>query len=176
MGARGVSAYLQAMLETGGLARVAKGEPGAPSMPQLLGTLRDRAGGEKRPAAPGELMTRPLHVTVVDTVGSGERVPWLLGFALQVGHSIMVLGAVSLLWFAGTSLMRRSHSSSFGGSPMGLSIAPVAESRAEAPGGSATSFAPKEYVKSELPEKSVKKFSDVLGCDEAKQELRSWST
>jgi ATP-dependent metalloprotease len=31
---------------------------------------------------------------------------------------------------------------------------------------------PKEYKKEELPEKSVKSFKDVLGCDESKGELQ----
>ena len=31
---------------------------------------------------------------------------------------------------------------------------------------------PKEYKKEELPEKSIKSFKDVLGCDEAKEELK----
>ncbi|KAK9863945.1 hypothetical protein WJX84_008380 [Apatococcus fuscideae] len=34
-----------------------------------------------------------------------------------------------------------------------------------------TAFSPKEYAKAELPEKSVKSFKDVKGCDEAKGEL-----
>ena len=169
MGSRGVTAYLQAMLSTGALRSVANGEAGAPTMPHLLGTLRDRAAGEKRPSSPGELVTRPLHVTVVSP---GSNVPWPLRFLGQVGHSVLVLGTVSLVWFAASSMMRRPYTSGFGGTTMGISIAPLAEARAEAPSSPATSFAPKEYMKSELPEKSVKKFSDVLGCDEAKQELK----
>jgi hypothetical protein len=88
---------------------------------------------------------------------------------MQVGHSILVLGAVSLLWFAGSSLLRRpGYTSGFGGTTMGISITPLTDARAEAPTSAATSFAPKEYLKSELPEKSIRSFSDVLGCDEAK--------
>ena len=40
---------------------------------------------------------------------------------------------------------------------------------------SGPSTEPKEYKKEELPEKSVKMFSDVRGCDEAKDELREVS-
>ena len=81
MGARGVAAYLQAMLRTGALSRVAKGEVGSPTMPHLLGTLRDRSVGEKRPSSPGELLSRPLHVTLVEP---GPSVPWPLRFLYQV--------------------------------------------------------------------------------------------
>ena len=84
----------------------------------------------------------------------------------------MVFLAASAVCFAGGSLLRRPFASGFA-SPLSVSIAPVTtEARAETPTSSGTSFAPKEYVKAELPEKSVKKFSDVLGCDEAKQELK----
>ena len=38
--------------------------------------------------------------------------------------------------------------------------------------GEGSSFDPKEYNKDALPEKSVKTFKDVLGCDEAKEELQ----
>ena len=38
-------------------------------------------------------------------------------------------------------------------------------------GAGAASYAPKEYSKEILPEKNVKTFKDVKGCDEAKAEL-----
>ena len=88
MGGRGVTAYLQAMLRTGALSRVAKGEAGSPTLPHLLGTLRDRAVGEKRPSAPGELVTRPLHVVVM---GPKSSVPWPLRFLYQVRCGVALL-------------------------------------------------------------------------------------
>jgi hypothetical protein len=90
MGARGVTAYLQAMLRTGALSRVANGEVGSPSMPHLLATLRDRSVGEKKPSSPGELLSRPLHVTLVEPESS---VPWPLRFLYQVRYCGRVLPA-----------------------------------------------------------------------------------
>lgn len=52
------------------------------------------------------------------------------------------------------------------------SLSSAAPSAPPSLGGGGGTFAPKEYVKSEQPEKSVKTFSDVLGCDEAKEELQ----
>ncbi len=40
------------------------------------------------------------------------------------------------------------------------------------PGGAGNVFAPKEYSKENMPEKSVKSFKDVKGCDEAVAELQ----
>jgi hypothetical protein len=37
---------------------------------------------------------------------------------------------------------------------------------------SGLSVDPREYKKEELPEKSIKTFADVKGCDEAKDELK----
>ena len=81
MGGRGVTAYLQAMLRTGALGRVANGQVASPTMLHLLGTLRDRAAGEKRPSMPGELLSRPLHVTLVQP---GRNVAWPLRFLAHV--------------------------------------------------------------------------------------------
>ena len=87
MGGRGVAAYLQAMLRTGALGRVAKGEVASPTMPHLLGTLRDRSAGEKRPSTPGELLSRPLHVTLVQP----GALPWPLRFLIQARSALVCL-------------------------------------------------------------------------------------
>lgn len=165
VGAAGVASYLSALTATGGLARYAGGERGADALPLLLAQLRERALGARSPAAPGEKVERPLHVLMVDPRAAR---PWPLRLATELASSLMFLLLLSVTWAAGGAALRRAVAPS-GGAAAGLS-APSSGGLGGL-GGGGPSFAPKEYVKAELPEKSVKMFADVLGCDEAKAEL-----
>ena len=66
------------------------------------------------------------------------------------------------MWLVGLGVARRYNGAS-SGSGMGLPGNNSATSN--------SSHAPKEYNKENMPEKSVKSFKDVYGCDEAKAEL-----
>jgi ATP-dependent metalloprotease len=171
-GPQGVAAYLSALVSTGGLARVASAADGADALPSLLGTLRERALGARTPLPLGEKVSRPMHVVVVDPRVSR---PWPLRVAAELATSLTVLLLFSLAWVAGGAALRRALAPTSGlGAPPGLSaspLSPAAGGGASAGGMGPGSFAPKEYLKGELPEKSVKTFADVLGCDEAKMEL-----
>jgi len=143
----------------------------------------------------GMAATRPLHVYVS---GSGNAVlgggggtagaakPPALWTALQSFFWFWIgLSLFSMVWGLGTSLVKRpmpgttttTSSSSFFGGSSGLggvpsfsssTNGPMANQPMMPPGGI---FAPKEYNKENMPEKSVKTFKDVKGCKEAVQEL-----
>ena len=167
----GVASYLSALAATGGLARYASGGADADSLPALLAQLRERSLGGRAPAALGEKVARPLHVVVVDPRSAR---PWPVKLASELASSLLVILLLSVAWAAGGAALRRSAAASSAG--LGAGASPSLSASPGAPvggglGGSNAAFAPKEYVKGELPEKSVKTFADVLGCEEAKDEL-----
>ena len=164
-GPAGVAAYLSALAASGGLARLASGDDET-SLPRLLLQLHERALGARAPLALGEKGERPLHVVVVDPRAAR---PWPLRLASELASSLLILLLLSVAWAAGSAALRRAATAP--GPALGLSSAAAAPSSAASLGGN-PSFAPKEYIKSDLPEKSVKTFADVLGCDEAKEELQ----
>jgi ATP-dependent metalloprotease len=88
----------------------------------------------------------------------GLSCAWLLG-----NHVIsqMTLGG-RVSGVAGTTTMASSAAAGGAASSNGLGGSPALD--------------PKEYKKEELPEKSIKTFNDVKGCDESKAELqvRRW--
>ena len=144
----------------------------------------------------GMAATRPLHVYVSGSGSavlggggggtSGAAKPPALWTALQSFFWFWIgLSLFSMVWGLGTSLVKRSmpgtttttsSSSSFFGGSNGLggvpsssaASGPMANQPIMPPGGI---FAPKEYNKENMPEKSVKSFKDVKGCKEAVQEL-----
>jgi len=152
-----VASYLAALSATRKLADLS---PDA--LAQLLASLRERVQGGRSPLALGEKVERPLHVVVV---GSQSRKPWPLRLAQEVAFTAALLLALSALWAAGGAALRRATL------PAGVSTS-VAAPPSPFDKGGPTSFAPKEYVKAEQPEKSVKTFADVLGADEAVEELQ----
>lgn len=74
----------------------------------------------------------------------------------------MVVMCLSVFWLVGVGVARRYGAMASGNAAMGNGVAPATGTN---------SHAPKEYNKNSLPEKSVKTFKDVYGCDEAKAEL-----
>ena len=171
-GPASVSAYLGALVATGQLASYASSQSDA--LPVLLGQLRERSLGGRTPVALGEKTDRPLHVVMVSPQGASR--PWPARVAGELLTSLMVLFLFSVAWTAGGAALRRA---TVGPSPTSPSSAAGVTAMA-APGAmggmlggsSGAAFAPKEYVKGEVPEKSQKTFADVLGCDEAKTELQ----
>jgi len=125
------------------------------SLPTLLEELRALAGGEAAALVPGDSSRRPLHVVVE---GSPAQVP-----LIQRLLSFVFIGfALSCVWLIGAAVARKMS---------GGSYAPSSTPGLPGISTSAGSHAPKEYNKENMPEKSIRTFKDVYGCDEAKAEL-----
>jgi ATP-dependent metalloprotease len=167
-------------------------------LPALLRDLSKRAEGREDVVRlpPGRTAASPLHIALSDGYGNmgggGNRQSKGGGLINFIFYSVMavVLGSASmgaLRTYAAkvsnkggtTSTAASSASGSTpeaggaggllpGAGPRlpGLGKARAGEEKKE------SSFDPKEYNKDALPEKSVKTFNDVKGCDEAKQELQ----
>ena len=106
-------------------------------------------------AGAGRALTRPA--------GPLAAIWSLLGF-------VMLLLGLSFAWLIGHQALRQvslGAGSAVSSATMASSGAGGANSGMGSPG-----LDPKEYKKEELPEKSVKTFKDVKGCDESKAELQ----
>lgn len=122
------------------------------SMRLLLEDLTKASQGEHRVRKPGETASWPLHISVDSKllVGGGQTTAlqsWFWFFSTIV--------VVAFMWMIGAVTARRYTS----------------RVPSEVP-GTATSMEPKEYAKENMPQKSIKTFADVKGCDEAIQELK----
>ncbi|XP_057462844.1 ATP-dependent zinc metalloprotease FTSH 11, chloroplastic/mitochondrial isoform X2 [Actinidia eriantha] len=102
---------------------------------------------------PGISEKQPLHVVMVDPKASNRS----SHFAQELISTILFTVAVGLVWVMGAAALQK-YIGSLGG--MGTSGV-----------GSSSSYSPKEMNKEIMPEKNVKTFKDVKGCDDAKQEL-----
>ncbi|XP_068664588.1 ATP-dependent zinc metalloprotease FTSH 11, chloroplastic/mitochondrial isoform X1 [Aristolochia californica] len=154
---RGVAEYLRALVVTNGLADYLPDDrSGKPSsLPILLQELKQRASGNMDEAfsSPGISEKQPLHVVMVDPKASNRSAR----FAQELISTILFTVAVGLLWVMGAAAFQK-----YVGSLGGIGSSGV---------GSSSSYAPKELNKEITPEKNVKTFKDVKGCDDAKQEL-----
>ncbi|KAK8518332.1 hypothetical protein V6N13_027802 [Hibiscus sabdariffa] len=153
---RGVAEYLRALIVTNAIADYLPDEQaGKPSsLPTLLQELKQRASGnvDEPFLSPGISQKQPLHVVMVDPKVSNRS-----RFAQELISTILFTIAVGLVWLMGAAALQK-YVGSFGG--IGTSGV-----------GSSSSYAPKELNKEVTPEKNVKTFKDVKGCDDAKQEL-----
>ena len=106
--------------------------------------------------------SEPLHVVVVGSTGLGQGKP--VKELRRVTDIILAMAlasvAFSFLWLTGSALTRR-----YSGMPT------TSQSSNGLQRGGNPAYAPKEYNKENMPEKSIKTFKDVKGCDEAKAEL-----
>lgn len=154
---RGVAEYLRALVATNAIAEYLPDEQsGKPSsLPSLLQELKQRASGnDDEPFInPGVSEKQPLHVVMVDPKISSRS----SRFAQEVISTIVFTVAVGLVWIMGAAALQK-----YIGSLGGIGTPGV---------GSSSSYAPKELNKEVMPEKNVKTFKDVKGCDDAKQEL-----
>ncbi|KAJ6825826.1 ATP-dependent zinc metalloprotease FTSH 11, chloroplastic/mitochondrial isoform X1 [Iris pallida] len=153
---KGVAEYLRALVVTNALAEYLPDERlGKPSsLPTLLQELKQRASGNEDEAMnPGVSEKQPLHVVMVDPKAS-SRSSW---FAQELLSTILFTVVVGLMWVMGTAALQK-----YVGSLGGIGTSGV---------GSSASYAPKDLNKEIMPEKNVKTFKDVKGCDDAKQEL-----
>ncbi|OAY30281.1 ATP-dependent zinc metalloprotease FTSH 11, chloroplastic/mitochondrial [Manihot esculenta] len=156
MDSKGVVEYLRALVVTNAIADYLPDEQsGKPSsLPALLQELKQRATAnmDEPFLNPGISEKQPLHVMMVDPkVSSKSR------FAQELISTILFTVAVGLVWLMGAAALQK-----YIGGLGGIGTSGV---------GSSSSYAPKELNKEVMPEKNVKTFKDVKGCDDAKQEL-----
>ncbi|CAI0412930.1 unnamed protein product [Linum tenue] len=153
---RGVAEYLRALVVTNAIADFLPDEQsGKPSsLPALLQELKQRvAGNTDEPFVnPGLSEKQPLHVVMVD-----RKVSQKSRFAQELISTILFTVAVGLIWLMGAAALQK-----YIGSLGGIGASGV---------GSSSSYSPKDHNKEVMPEKNVKTFKDVKGCDDAKQEL-----
>jgi len=129
------------------------------SMRLLLQDLAVASQGEQIARSPGETASWPLHISVDPKllVGKGQATAlqsWFYFFStIFVVACMWMIGAVTARRYTNQSMRLQSGTS------------------AEMP-GTAASLEPKEYAKENMPQKSIKTFADVKGCDEAIQELK----
>nr|KYP72134.1 hypothetical protein KK1_004718 [Cajanus cajan] len=153
---KGVAEYLRALVVTNAISEYLPDEESgkASSLPTLLQELKQRALGNSDETflSPGISEKQPLHVVMVDPKVSNKS-----RFAQELISTILFTVAVGLVWFMGAAALQKYIGSLGGIGPSGV--------------GSSSSYAPKELNKEVMPEKNVKTFKDVKGCDDAKQEL-----
>ncbi|XP_076956885.1 ATP-dependent zinc metalloprotease FTSH 11, chloroplastic/mitochondrial-like [Bidens hawaiensis] len=154
---KGVVEYIRALVATDAIADYLPDEQsGKPSsLSALLQELKERASGnlDESLLSPGISERQPLHVMMVDQKASNRS----SHFAQELISTILFTVAVGLMWVMGAAALQR-YISGLGG--MG------------SPGvGSTSSYSSKDLNKEIMPEKNIKTFKDVKGCDDAKQEL-----
>ncbi|XP_057480201.1 LOW QUALITY PROTEIN: ATP-dependent zinc metalloprotease FTSH 11, chloroplastic/mitochondrial-like [Actinidia eriantha] len=154
---RAVAEYIRALVATDAIDEYLPDEQsGKPSsLPTLLQELKHRASGnmDEPFLNPGVSEKQPLHVVMVDPKVSNRS----SRFAQELISTILFTIAIGLVWVMGAAALQK-YIGSLGG--MGTSGM-----------GSSSSYSPKELNKEIMPEKNVKTFKDVKGCDDAKQEL-----
>ncbi|GLC41713.1 hypothetical protein PLESTB_000685100 [Pleodorina starrii] len=149
---------------------------------------------------PGSSVRRPLHVVVgglppLQSASSASQpasnTPLLLrplALLWRLISAAVLFLVLAVAFIAGSQAIRRVQASggafvnpaavstagppvaAAGGGGSGNGGSGAASSSSSSNGG--PSVEPKEYKKDELPEKSIRTFKDVKGCDEAKEELR----
>ncbi|GJS96897.1 ATP-dependent zinc metalloprotease FTSH 11, chloroplastic/mitochondrial [Tanacetum coccineum] len=151
---KGVAEYIRALVATNAIAEYLPDEQsGKPSgLPALLQELQQRASGNLDDSFlnPGISERQPLHVDPKVSSRSSR-------FAQELISTILFTVAIGLMWVMGAAALQK-YIGGLGG--MGASGV-----------GSSSSYTPKESNKEISPEKNVKTFKDVKGCDDAKQEL-----
>eukprot|EP00208_Stichococcus_sp_RCC1054_P001070 CAMPEP_0206145058 /NCGR_PEP_ID=MMETSP1473-20131121/26217_1 /ASSEMBLY_ACC=CAM_ASM_001109 /TAXON_ID=1461547 /ORGANISM="Stichococcus sp, Strain RCC1054" /LENGTH=864 /DNA_ID=CAMNT_0053541115 /DNA_START=315 /DNA_END=2909 /DNA_ORIENTATION=+ len=165
-----VAEYLRALVQTRsleeyvGTAGSKASVPDGQRMAALLANLQMQAAGGD--VEPGQSPLRPLHVVLPEVKKPSFLDNFMMVFSTTL---IMVVVFAGVTWLAsiGGDVISRGQQGISGMFP---------ESGAEAAGTvrggkGASVFAPKEFNKDELPQKSLKTFEDVKGCPEAKNEL-----
>ena len=168
-----VKEYLIALVKTGRIdaygddaLRALSGQSYA-SLSVLLRDLVEAADGRgpRKDRRPGETALWPLHIAVDGGLAAGRG----QATALQsLFWFFSTLAIVSLMWMVGAVTARRVVTRAGQGQGQGQSHG-IGQ---DAHHGVAASLEPKEYVKENMPQKSVKSFADVKGCDEAIGELK----
>ncbi|GJM93891.1 hypothetical protein PR202_ga10484 [Eleusine coracana subsp. coracana] len=103
---------------------------------------------------PDEKSGKPASLpALVDPKATGRSTR----FAQEIFSTILFTIAVGAMWVMGAAALQKYIGSLGGIGPSGV--------------GSSSSYSPKELNKDIMPEKNVKTFKDVKGCDDAKKEL-----
>ncbi|XP_042505339.1 ATP-dependent zinc metalloprotease FTSH 11, chloroplastic/mitochondrial-like isoform X2 [Macadamia integrifolia] len=154
---RGVAEFLRALVVTNAIVEyLPDEESGKPSsLPTLLQELKQRVSGnmDEPFLNPGISEKQPLHVVMVDPKSSNRSAR----IAQELISTILFTVVIGLMWVMGAAALQK-----YIGSLGGIGASGI---------GSSSSYAPKELNKEVMPEKNVKTFKDVKGCDDAKQEL-----
>ena len=187
-----VMAYVTALVRTnrlenfavGGDAGIGKAPPlddGRNKLPDLLGDLSERSKGKNElvPLEVGKSVQAPLHVSVIGG-GAGFAQPdsaakklfnAFMGFVFFIA-GLSFLSTLALRHIAVRVVEHRGPNSSH--SLPGISDSSGSDPTSTSglgPQSNGPNFDPKQFNKDTVPEKSLKKFKDVKGCDEAKDEL-----
>lgn len=158
--------YIKALVLTGKVEDYATATPGTEekTFTQLLHELEVQAVGRAVEENPGSSPRHPLHVNISGSAVAAlarQSGPLQLVWTLFAGLVFLVVLAAA--WLLGGQALRRMRSPNQPAMPTNVvSSQPPSQPNTE----------PKEYKKEELPETSVKHFKDVVGCDEAKEELK----
>ncbi|KAL9225379.1 hypothetical protein vseg_001314 [Gypsophila vaccaria] len=154
---RGIVEYLRALVATNAIAEYLPDEQSgkASALPMLLEELKQRATGnmDELSLNPGISEKQPLHVMMVDPKASNKS----SRLAQELFSTILFTIAVGLVWIMGASALQKYISNLGGVGTAGV--------------GSSSSYNTKDLSKEVVPEKNLKTFKDVKGCDDAKQEL-----
>lgn len=138
------------------------------SLGQLLEEMKAAAQGNPLPGAPGSTIARPLHVVVSGGAGALSNEPTGIVATLYSWFwFLMSCFLFGIAWSLGSAIMRRvaTINANMGGNG-------VANQGVTSGGPGSMLGNHKEYNKENMPEKSVKSFKDVKGCDEAITELQ----
>jgi len=156
--------YLKALVKSDGLTKFVKDAGPANnedhrSLRRLLKDLQVLCGGSRLQSSPGGSIKTPLHVSIEG--GLTQSPSMAAGFLSRIlnflGISVFLL--VLMIWVYAT--MQRGF----------VTIPSTAVSSTVKDKGQNPTVAPKQFIKEELPEKSLKTFKDVKGCPESKEEL-----
>ncbi|CAN0902924.1 ATP-dependent zinc metalloprotease FTSH 11, chloroplastic/mitochondrial [Linum grandiflorum] len=159
---RGVAEYIKALVNTNALDDFLPDHESGKlsSLPALLEELKKRAAGntDEPFVNPGVSDKQPLHVVMVDPrVSPHKSRSNKSRFTTEFIYTILLTVGTILIWVVGAAALQR-----YIGNLGGIGASGV---------GSSSSYSPKELNKEVMPEKNVKTFKDVKGCDDAKQEL-----
>eukprot|EP00210_Caulerpa_lentillifera_P001774 g1704.t1 len=158
--------YLKALVVTDRLAEYAKDtvpdtESDHRSLRRLLHDLERLSGGEAVEMTPGGSKRTPLFISIENGLPKSTSPVGgvLTGFIRLLGTTVF---AICLFIWAYAALHR------------GIVTIPTAgvSSTVKDKAAQNPTVAPKQFVKEELPEKSLKTFKDVKGCPESKEELQ----
>eukprot|EP01025_Chloroclados_australasicus_P038166 TRINITY_DN3912_c0_g1_i5.p1 TRINITY_DN3912_c0_g1~~TRINITY_DN3912_c0_g1_i5.p1 ORF type:complete len:836 (+),score=153.86 TRINITY_DN3912_c0_g1_i5:121-2508(+) len=137
------------------------------SLSRLLGEMKSQVEGETGVEQPGYTSRNPLYIQVSGNDGGGivtqntpkNPVSFVVGIVKFAASTVLMITVFSLLWLVGAIAVRKFERQ------------PIDPTSTMA-GSLTQQYAPKEYNKENIPEKSIKTFKDVKGCDEAKEELQ----
>ncbi|XP_024534572.1 ATP-dependent zinc metalloprotease FTSH 11, chloroplastic/mitochondrial [Selaginella moellendorffii] len=157
-GGQAVVEYLKALVATNGIADYLpdKRTGRSSGLPALFQELKLHAAGDlDEPfAPPGMTEQQPLHVVMVEPRSSNKS----MRLIQELISAVLFMIVFSVIWIMGTAALRKYVKGPAGmGPPSNI--------------GSNGIYSPKEFNKETMPEKNMKTFQDVKGCDEAKAEL-----